>query len=92
MKSSSRRTRWTILVAAVVAVVFAGSFVVVASAADSSPSSFVATAPLRVLDTRQSSSLGPDATLTLSLAANVPADATAVALNVTATGGTTARS
>jgi len=43
-----------------------------------------------VLDTRQSSSLGPNATLTLSLAAHVPADATAVALNVTATGGTAA--
>ena len=89
MRSSSRRTRWTILVATVVAVVFAGSFVVVASAADSSPSSFVATSPLRVLDTRPSASLGPDETRTLSLAANVAVDATAVAINVTVTGGTT---
>ena len=89
MRSSSRRTRWTILVATVVAVVFAGSFVVVASAANSSPSSFVATSPLRVLDTRPSASLGPNETRTLSLAANVPVDATAVAINVTVTGGTT---
>jgi hypothetical protein len=90
MRSSSRRTRWTILVATVVAVVFAGSFVVVASAANSSPSSFVATSPLRVLDTRPSAILGPNETRTLSLAANVPIDATAVAINVTVTGGTTA--
>ena len=60
-----------------------------ASAAEnSSPSSFVATAPLRVLDTRDSSILGPNDTVTLSLAAHVPADATAVAVNVTVTGGT----
>ena len=89
MKASSRRTRGTVLGAAVIAVVFAGSGVLVASAAEiSSPSSFVPTAPIRVLDTRQSTSLGPNATLTLSLAAHVPADATAVALNVTATEGT----
>ena len=90
MKSVSRRTRWSILIAAVAAIVFAGSGVLVARAANSSPSAFVATAPSRVLDTRQSSILGPGAKLTLSLAAHVPADATAVALNVTATGGTAA--
>ena len=78
-------------VSAVVA--FAGGGVLVASAAGGSPSSFVPTAPLRVLDTRQPSSpiqtLGPNATVTLSLAAHVPADTTAVALNVTATEGST---
>src|SRR6478609_344145 len=91
MKASSRRTRGTVLGGGVIADDLTGSGVLVASAADiSSPSSFVPTAPIRVLDTRQSTSLGPNATLTLSLAAHVPADATAVALNVTATGGTAA--
>jgi hypothetical protein len=66
--------------------------VLVASAANSVPSTFVATSPVRVLDTRPASSpikiLGPGAIITLSLAAYVPADATAVTLNVTALQGT----
>ncbi|HEX6357600.1 hypothetical protein [Actinophytocola sp.] len=50
-------------------------------------SSFTSLAPVRVLDTRDgtgvSGAVGPGGTITLSLSARVPADATAVVLNVT---------
>src|SRR4051794_41462102 len=92
MKSRSHGSRWAKVGVAVAVVAFGGGGFFAASAVDGSPSSFVPIAPVRLLDTRQPSSaiktLGPNATITLSLAANVPVDATGVALNVTATDGT----
>jgi len=78
---------------ALAVIAIGGGGVFTASATDGSPSSFVPISPVRVLDTRQASSpvttLGANATITLSFASNVPVDATGVALNITATGGTT---
>jgi hypothetical protein len=88
MKKTSRRSRWTTVGVAAIAVALAGSGVLVASAASSSPSSLVAIAPVRVLDTRATGKLLGGVPFTLALAGHVPADATAVTLNVTATGGT----
>ncbi len=46
-------------------------------------STYTPRAPLRVLDTRTGSPVGPDKTVVLDLSNRIPADATAVVLNVT---------
>ncbi|MER5637602.1 PKD domain-containing protein [Kitasatospora sp. NPDC002227] len=53
-----------------------------------SGSRFDAVAPARLLDTRKSAAVGPDASTSIQVrgAAGVPADATAVVLNLTSTG------
>ncbi|MER5637597.1 PKD domain-containing protein [Kitasatospora sp. NPDC002227] len=55
---------------------------------DDTGSSFDAVAPSRLLDTRKSAAVGPDASTSIQVlgAAGVPADATAVVLNLTSTG------
>ena len=91
MKTSSIRSRWAAIGAAV-AVSLGGGGVWIASAAETAPTALVSIDPTRVLDTREAASsihtLGPDTNATLSLASSVPADAVAVSLNVTAIGGT----
>jgi hypothetical protein len=91
MSTGLRRSSWAIIGAAAVLAFGAGG-VLIASAATGSPSSFVPTDPVRVLDTREAASpiqtLGEGATVTLALTGRVPAEATAVALNVTAVSGT----
>ena len=92
MKPGLLRSRWA-AVGAAVAVTLGGGTVWVASAATpTAPTSFVATDPTRVLDTREPSSpiktLGFGSNVTLSLASVVPADALAVSLNVTVVNGT----
>jgi len=87
MKPGLLRSRWA-AVGAAVAVTLGGGTVWVASAATpTAPTSFVATDPTRVLDTREPSSpiktLGFGSNVTLSLASVVPAGALAVSLNVT---------
>lgn len=52
--------------------------------ADPAPSAYTSVAPVRVLDTRTGSGpVGPGNTVTLDLSSRVPADTTAVVLNVT---------
>src|SRR5688572_7764071 len=56
-----------------------------ATPAAATASKFTAQSPVRVLDTRTGGgAVGADGTVTLNLAARVPASATAVVLNVTA--------
>jgi hypothetical protein len=88
------RSRWAAIGAAV-AVTLGGGGVFAASATESrSASSTVSIIPIRVMDTRSglgaSGSLQAGQTITLPLAGTngIPADATAVMLNVTVVGGT----
>ncbi|HEY1281895.1 MAG TPA: excalibur calcium-binding domain-containing protein [Acidimicrobiales bacterium] len=60
------------------------------ASAETVSSNYTAMTPVRVLDTRKSSPLGPGATYTVGLGAAVSSEATAVVLNVTATEPTSA--
>src|SRR4051794_39013329 len=86
MRSGLLRSRWAAVGAAVAVTLGGGTVWVASAAAPTAPTSFVATDPTRVLDTREPTSpiktLGLGGNVTLSLAAVVPAEAVAVSLNV----------
>jgi hypothetical protein len=78
------RTGQWVLVAGLVA----GSLMVGGEPASAQPapetgSTYTPRAPMRVLDTRTGSPVGPDKAVVLDLSSRIPADATAVVLNVT---------
>jgi len=93
MKIDVWRSRWAAAGAAL-AITFGGGGLLAAHAMGSSGdgSVLVPMAPVRVLDTRDAASpihaLGQGGTVTLSVAANVPAEATAAAINLTVVNGT----
>src|SRR4029079_7062773 len=94
MRTHLMRSRWAALGAAVAVTMLGGGGIWAASAAGGtgSATTFVSVVPVRLLDTREASStidtLGLGGHVTLSLGDRVPADSTAVALNVTAVNGT----
>jgi hypothetical protein len=95
-RSASMRSRWAAIGAAVAVSLGAGGLAFVEAAASSEPALFHAMAPVRVFDTRDGTGgvpvapLGPGATLDVTMGGvnGVPADATAVVLNVTVVNGT----
>jgi len=91
MSFRSSRPLWT-AIGVIAVLALGGGSVLVASAATTPPSAFVSIEPTRVLDTRDPSSpittLGENATATLSFTGKVPLGANAVTLNVTAVDGT----
>ena len=86
------RSRWAAIGAAVAITLGGGGLLTASAESSASASSFVAVSPDRVLDTRQAAStiktMQPGQTITVALATKVPADATAVAVNVTVANGT----
>ncbi len=93
MKFDVWRSRWAAAGAAI-AITFGGGGLFAASALGNSndASVLVPVVPVRVLDTRESTSpistLGPRGLATLSLLDSVPADATAASINLTVVNGT----
>ena len=71
----------TALVAGLLTV--AGATVQAEPAADPVGSTFVPSSPVRVLDTRTGPAIGPGGTVTVDLSSRLPAEATAVVMNVT---------
>ena len=95
MNSFLSRSRWA-AVGAAVAVTLGGGGVLYSFAASGAPSSFTAITPVRVLDTRSgvgapAAPLGANKVLAVPIAGanGVPANASAVVLNVTVVDGST---
>ena len=94
-RSGFSRSRWAAIGAAVAVSVGAGGLFVAHAAVSSNPAVFHALSPVRVFDTRDGTGsvpiapLGPGATLDVQMTGvnDVPANATAVVLNVTVVNG-----
>src|SRR4051812_1618342 len=94
MKIDVWRSRWAAAGAALAITFGGGGLLAVHAIGNSSDASvLVPVGPLRVLDTREAASpihaLGQGGVATVSLAAQVPAEATAAAINLTVVNGTT---